>query len=393
MALLGTTPTQSSHSWTTEYAAEIKKVSPIVYRPLTDTMPTLRILLANAKPANNGAGYGTRKRSYHDIEHAVYSPHRGTEKQVFDLPDLDPLTQSEWTPKIWWNGAGTDDIELSTYGRENSLYDLAKGKMNALHLGNTLYLNYAIFSKHNESFTGGKLDIESIMSTAGRRIPYPITFQDITDESQMIASIPTLIRKASATGHTLGNIATSTTTNLFWSPKVTVPDGATITQNSTAGSNNYDTCTADNTVTVPLTIDILTEHLAEVQAGHQYKLYAPCGWKIYNFLRNQILAEQRRIADEYLKADLGINLSITMEEFNVVFYHEHMMDSLWPSTIFFFDPECLFLEYDPDFNPKVYEWQDIPKTNMQGTVIRYWHNLIRPDAQGVSAIHGVTDES
>jgi hypothetical protein len=211
----------------------------------------------------------------------------------------------------------------------------------------------------------------------------------------MIASIPTLIIKTT-TGHTLGNIATGTTgaaANLFWQPKVTVPIGAAITQNSTAGHNNVDTCTDDDTTTVPLTIDILTEHLAEVQAGHQYKLYAPCGWKLYNFLRNQILAEQRRIADEYLKADLGINLSITMEEFNTVFYHDHMMDSLWPSTIFFFDPDCLFLEHDPDFNPRVDEWERIPGTDMEGTVVTYWHNLVRPDAQGVSAIHGVTDES
>jgi hypothetical protein len=358
-------------------------------------MPTLRILLDHQKPANEGNGYGPLGKSYYDLEHAVYSPSRGTEKQVYTFPDLDPITQSEWTPKIWWNGAGTDEFELAKYGRAGSLYNLAEKKVNALHLGNTLWMNYAIFSNHNETISGNELDIESVMSTAGRRIPYPIKFQSINDESQMIASIPTLIRKTT-TGHKLGNIATGTTgaaANLFWQPKVTVPTGAAITQNSTAGHNNADTCTDDHTTTVPLTMDILTDHLAEAQAGYQYNLYAPCGWKIYNFLRNQILAEQRRIADEYLKADLGINLSITMEEFNTVFYHDHMMDSLWPATIFFFDPECLFMEFDPLFNPKVKEWENIPGSNMEGTTVTYWHNLVRPDAQGVSAIHGVTDES
>lgn len=396
MALLGTTPTQAAHNWTTEYSAEVKRVSPSLLRPLSDTMPTLRILLAHQKVSNDGEGYGPRKRSYYNIEHAVYSPSRGAEKQVYTFPDLDPITQSEWTPQIWWNAAGTDIYELAAYGRGGSLYNLAEGKVNALHLGNTLWMNYAIFSNHNETISAGnELDIESVMSTAGRRIPYPITFKNISDTSQIINSIPSLIRKTT-TGHTLGNIATGTTgatANLFWQPQVTVPTGAAITQNTTAGHHNVDTCTDDDTTTTTLTLDIISEHLAEVQSGHQYKLYAPCGWKLYNFLRNQILAEQRRIADDYLKADLGINLSITMEEFNTVFYHEHMMDKLWPATIFFFDPECLFLEYDPDFNPKVVEWEHIQGTTMEGTVISFWHNLVRPEPQGVSAIHGVTDES
>ncbi len=396
MLLLGTTPTQAAHNWSTEYSADITKASPALLRPLDDTMPTLRILLDNQKAVNGGDGYGPLNKSYYDIEHQVYSPSRGAKKQVYTFPDIDPLTQSEWTPEIWWNSAGTDMFELADYGRKGSLYNLAERKVDAIHLGNTLYFNYAIFSNHNETISGNELDIESIMSTAGRRIPYPIKFKSVSDESQMIRSIPTLCRLTTL-GHTLGNIATGTTgatANKFWQPKVTVPTGAAITQNTTAGHNNIDTCIDDDTTTVPLTMDIISEHLHDISVGH--KLYAPCGWKVYNFLRNQILAEQRRIISSqgtYLTADLGINNNITLEEFNTVFYLEPMMTTMWPASIFFFDPDCLFIEYDPLFNPKVQEWEKISGTDMEGTVVTYRHNLVRPDAQGVSAIHGVTDES
>lgn len=394
MALLGTTPSQSAHNWTTAYAAEIKKVSPMLYSPLKIMMPTLRILWANKKPANEGQGWGPREKAYFNIEHAVYSPHKGNRNQVYTFDDLDPITQSEWSPVKWWNAAGTNEYEIADYGNSNmSLLNLAEQKMRAIHLGNTLYWNYAIWSNHEETLTGDYLDIESVLSTAGQRIPFPVKFKDLSATSEMIYSIPMLCRKTT-TGHTLGNIATGTTgatANLFWQPLVTV--GGSITQNSTSGADNIDVCTDDNLTTVPLTMDAINTHLRQMQVGNMYKIYAACPGTLYQFLVNTILAEQRRMADEYLKADLGINMNITMEEYNCVFYYEPMLDYLWPGTIWFFDPECLFLCYDPVFDPKVRAWEEIPGTNMSGTVVSYRHQLVRPDAQGVSAMHAYTDES
>lgn len=383
MSILTRVPSAQAHSWTTEYAASIDLVSDILLQYTKLAMPTTRILLKYAKTYELGPDGKIQFNFLHDM----YDVHAMKKNQVFSFEDIDLVSRMEWFTKQWWCAAGISDIDATRYSRTNrSLVDLASQKVEAIHAGLTWTFNYNIWSNWSETITNGQIDIQSALSGSTFVRP-PVKYKDMSGFNDRHYSIPMLIR-THITGHTIGNVSSD---NEHWRSIITDVSGATVTRNTTSGDERADVVTNDHVVTVQIDYDDVEEHLGKMQQGANYNLLAACPRGLYKVLKDYLLAERRRtVQDNTLDAELGISASLTWEEYNCTFYVEPMLDTLYPNSIWFFDPECLFLVFDPAFNPKVVPWQEIPGTNQSGTVVYYDGQLVCIDRRGTGAIHGAT---
>lgn len=379
-SILTTTPSASAHSWTTQYAAAIEDVSPLLLNYNKLAMPTTKILLANAKEYEIGPD---GKIGNYNFLHAMYSPHAMKSNQVFTYEDLDPVSRFEYTSKQWWCGAGISETDQVRYSRTNrSLVNIAQEKVQAIHNGLTWSFNYNLWSRWDETITNGTMDIYSALSGASFVRPN-VTYKDMTNVADRIYSIPMCIR-SHVTGHTFANLSSA---NEHWQSVITDLTGATVTR-STSGSN-IDVVTNDSGVTVPLEVSDIEDHLGKMQQGANYTLYAACPRSLYKILTDSLLAERRRdVSQNNLDGELGISASVTWEAYNCTFYIEPMLDILYPASIFFYDPDYLFLVFDPYFNPRVRGWEEIPGTNQSGTVVYYDGQLCCTDRRATGAIHG-----
>ena len=380
-SILTTVPSASAHSWTTEYATAIDSVSDILLQYTKVTMPTTRIMLRYAKTYELGPD---GKINYNFLTE-MYDVHAMKQNQVFAFEDIDPVSRMEWTTKQWWAGAGISDFQTVRYGRTNrSMVDLAAEKVQAIHAGLTWFFNYNLWSNWSETITAGQIDIQSALSGSTFVRP-PIKYKDMVDYSDRPYSIPMIIRK-NVTGHTIGNVSSA---NEHWESIISDMSGATVTRNTTSGDARADVVTSDHTVTVTMDYDDVEDHLGKMQQGANYNLLAACPRSLYKVLKDYLLAERRRdVSQNNLDAELGITANLTWEDYGCTFYVEPVLDTLFPNTIWFFDPECMFFCFDPAFNPKVVPWQEIPGTNQSGTVVYFDGQLVCTDRRGTGAIHG-----
>jgi len=387
---LTTRPTFASGSWFTEQAAAIDQVMAQLIDVHKQASPTLRIMLDNKKNVD----LGPDGKISQNFIHEMYNVRQASMNQRFAAPDFDPASRMEFSTKQFYVSAGTNDVEMKRYRTDHSRIDLIDEKVQAMHAGLTWVLNYLLFSDWSESGVGGtstEIDIESELSNAP--VPPSVKFEGLTAHGNRINSIPMVIRKH-VTGHTFGNVSSA---NAFWKPSVTDGTGSTVTRNTTAwnASSNpqTDIVTDDDAVTATLDYDAIRAHLNQVTRGYGYELYAACPADLYDVLEDMLLAERRRDATrESRLADLGIDASFAVTSRNVVFYVDPMMTDLWPGTIWFYDPSCMFLVFDSDFDPSrgtgIYPWERLPGTNQSATAIYCDAQLMCVDRRGVSAMHG-----
>lgn len=384
---LTTTPTYAAGSFFTEQAAAIDQVYGQLIDVHKQACPTLRILLANKKGVDLGPDGKVKQNFIHDM----YDVSQAGLNQRFGAPDLDPISQMEYSTKQFYVSAGTNDIEMKRYGSDHSRIDLVDEKVHAMHAGLTWVQNYMLFSDWSETgigTTSEEINLETELSSAP--VPPSVKFSSLTAHGNRMYSIPMIIR-SHTTGHTIGNVSSA---NAHWAPTVTV--GGSVTRNSTAydASSNpqTDVVTADNTTLATFDLDALRTHLKAVARGYGYQLYAACPADLYDVLEDLLLAERRRDATrETQLADLGIDASFTYTSRNVVFYVDPMMTDLWPNSIFFYDPTCMFMIFDNDFDPSkgtgIYPWERLPGTNQSVTAVYGDGQLMCVDRRGVSAMH------
>ena len=375
--------TQAAYTWDTENSASLQNV----YDQLMDAhplaRPTLRILM-NHKAAPMTLGPNAKFQIPIIVKH--YSPSVAQQNYRFQMDDIDNVTMQDWSPIALANGAGTNDVQMKRYGSNKARFDHVDLKVESVHRGTTEALNYLLWYNWDSTVIGGDKSINiNTQLTTLTNPPEELYVKNITQVNELPYSIPMLARKV-VNGYTLGNIAVTTSTNQYWHPVNTDASGASITR--AASGLNVDSVTAiDANTCKELTMDDINEHLDAVTEGRQYTLYAACPPALYRQLRNIVLAQNIRNDDSPL-ADLGIRSSITVNEYDVVFYQEPVMRALWPNSIFFFDPTAIYIQPETSFDPMVYPWERIPGTNMYGTAVYFSFNIVRPDAQGVSAMHG-----
>ncbi len=381
MALLA--PTFAAGSWDTEYSLSVRNVYDQLIHPHKLAMPTLRILWANMDVEELGPD---EKWHYPVITHD-YSPGVATKNYRFNYEDLDNVIMQEWQPVKMANAASTNDVDWEHYKTPYARMNHIDLKVDSMHRGTTNVLNYLLFYDWVAStVVANRIDINSQLSSL-QRPPEKLYMNDIVSVTQLPYSLPMLTRQA-VTGYTLGNIALTTTQNQYWDVVNTDGDAAAVTRSGSG--DNVDVVTAvDATLSKELDLDDVFAHLDKITEGWQYEWLAACPAALYRQLRNLIIAQNLRSPDSPI-AELGLRDTCTIEasEYNVTFYLEPMMTALWPNSIFFWSTDAVFLKVDSAFAPKIYPWEKIPGTNMHGTGLYLNHQLCRPEASGVSAMHG-----
>jgi hypothetical protein len=364
-----------------------------ILTPHDEAMPTWKIYLAfkQQKELNINEQFEIPVKT-HDISPAI-----GNKNQVFPLTDIDNITSQTWETSRLVTGAGTNDPDLVHSAGSLNYFSIIDTKVDSMHEGMTKVLNTLPFLNWNQTITSREIDISALLANQALP-PEQLKLLNVSSINRLPYSLPMAARKT-VTGHTYGNIATTTTTNAYWQPVVTDADGATVTRDTTAydaSDNPYTDVVTDVANPIPLDQAHLDEHLGQMQEGRQYALYAPVGRKIYRQLRDMVTANNWRSFDSPI-AELGIYSYITWDEYNVVFYLEPKMNALWADSIFFFDPEAFYLccdyQFDPTGGTGVYGWERISGTNQWGTMLYMIYQWVCADRRGVGAMHGYTSDS
>lgn len=383
---LSTRPSRAAFSFFTEQAAAIEQVQEQLLDVHKQASPTLRIMIKHKQSKSIGPDEKFGWNFLHDMYNASVASHN----QSFASPDLDPVSRQEWSPKLWYISAGTNDVEISRYKSPWSRLNMIDEKTQAMHSGLTWIQNYFLFSDWSESIgAASEIDLSSELSAAP--VPPPTKFENITAHGDRMYSIPMIIRK-DITGHTIGNVSSS---EALWQPSIT--DGVTITRNVTAADEQADVVTDDAPSTVALSITAIKDHLRLMQRGYQRNLYAICPGSLFGALEEHIMGYASfRYDQETPLRDLSINASITLKSYNCTFYVDPMMDDLWNNTIWFYDPESMFLTFNEDFDPiagsGIYDWERIPGTNQSATAVFLEEQLVCPDRRSVGAMHGYSED-
>ena len=379
-------PSRSAATWNTQLSLAIELVYRQLIYPHKFATPTLRLLLRHMKTDRLGPDmtFGW------NVIYKHFSPSMATEAQEFAAPSIDNITRMQYTPALMYNSAGTNDVRMALYDSPSARLNFINIMVDSMHQGYTDAFAYSLFSRWNESITDRRVDISAALSSAPVP-PEELYLNNVTDHSLRMLSIPMLIREPSATGHTLGNIPVTSTTNKWWHP--TTQDNALATITRSASGANIDTVT---TITNAQAFDTddLAQFFDSIQLGWHYAMYCACPAAFYRQLRAITLGmTQRDIASPL--ADLGVRPRITLEEYNAEFYKEPMMTWVHPSSMFAWDPNCMFLMSDARFNPAagtgIYAWEHVSGTNMQATAMYHITQLVTPDRRGLGGMFGYTN--
>jgi hypothetical protein len=375
-------PTVSALTVNTEYAATVRDIAPDIIDNHKDVMPTMKIMKEHAKEKSLTPD---EKFSQNMIIDMVSSWGMG-KSHVFEYSRLDPATQQTWGVHKWGASASINLFDKVHYGNSGkSMIDLAEENVLSIRNALTWRANYDLFSPWNDLNTSLEINLYTVLAAKGFRNPPKTTLKYLSNTDRPY-SIPMLIRKH-VTGHTIGNIHSS---NAEWQPFVQDADGYTPTRATTG--INIDCVTNDAAATgslVEFSVDILEDYLSQFQKGGRYKVYCLLPRRHYNYLVGYFRNERRQTDEALrLRADLGIGSAITFDAFDCVFYTDPMNDVMYPYTLWFFDPECMFPVYDSAFAPYVIPWEKISGTTDEGTVAFYNGNNVSPDRVGLGAMHG-----
>ena len=387
-----TNPTRAAADWVTQNTADIELLYDDIRDPHQQASPTLKLLLNEMKTE----ALGPSEEFGWPLILKSYSPTIAKKSMRFDAPDLDNMTRMTYTPAMMANSAGTNVVDFAHYKTDLARFNHTEIKVESMYKGYTEMFNHAIFSNWNESITDQRVDISAaqvaIAAEANPVPPEELFLNNVRTHADRILSIPMATRQ-NTTGHTMGNISSA---NAFWASQVTSQTGATVVESdggtTTGNAQNTDVVTS---VTVPQTfiLDDIYEHLDAVQLGLDYRIYAACPRAVYRQLRGFIVGASQYQGGSTI-GELGIRAAIEMEEYNVTFYMDPMMSWLWPYSIFFWSPDCMWLMSDSAFNPMggtgIFPWQVIPGRTDLVTAMLHICQLVTVDPRGNSAIHGIT---
>ena len=387
---LTTTPTYAAVDVDTQESSSLRSVL-LQTRYVHDiAMPTLKVFWQNRQTIKLGPDKKIRGNMFHGLANAWLSNGGSLN---FPTEVKDNLTQVSYDIARVGSSTAISDEDKLDYGGDNSLYDLAEGRTSEVHGGMTHAANYLLWSGmgvRTTEVSGGEINLDSFMNnTPGIKIT-----GDTEDISNRWGSIPLAIRAETAadgsagtnTQHTYGNIKTDTPA---WNARInTLGSGVTY---GTAGGDNEKGILTDAGITgAAITEAMITDLLDEMQIGDDYFLYMAMPSKIYSAIA-RILQSQIRGTPENPVYDLGINRAILYKSYNTVLYAEPALDhaSMWPNSIWCYDPRHLFLAITEGFGPIVYPWQRIGFSTDMGFAEYIRGQIVCTNRRAVGAIHGV----
>lgn len=379
-------PSRAATTWNTLNALAIELLYEQLIHPHKFATPTLRLLFQfmNRDKLGPDMKFGWNIITKH------FSPSIAKKAQVFAAQSIDNITRMEYTPSLMYNSAGTDDITMALYNTDLARLNFINTMIDSMHQGFSDAFAYEIWSKWNEDIGDETVDISAALSSSPNP-PEELSLGNVTAHTDRMYGFPMLIRNPSATGHTLGNIPVTSTTNYYWHPTITNHASATVTPSTDAA--NYDTV-----VTIanpqPADLDDFSSHFDNIQLGWHYALYNPVGSGLYRQLVAMLLSITQRDQGSPL-GELGIKASIEWQDYNAIFYKDPMMTWLHPYSVFTWDPACLFLladsRFDPSMGTGLYPWEHIPGSTMQATAMYMIVQLLCCDRRGLGAMHGYTN--
>lgn len=375
----------AADEWNTKNALAIELLYNQLIYPHKYAIPTVRLLFQHMKRDK----LGPDMKFGWNVVTKNFSPSLGNKAQTWAAPGIDNLTRMEYTPHIIYNSAGTNDVDVALYESPQARMNFINLMVDSMHQGFTEAFSYEIFSKHDETITGSnEVDITAALSS-NPNPPQELSLGNVSSHAKRLLSFPMLIRQAT-NGHTLANIAVTTTQNKWWQPTIKEHASATVTKSSSG--DNIDVVT---TITNPQPADLddFSEFFDLIQVGHQYALYTAVGSGLYRQLVALLLAITRRDIGSPL-GELGIRASIGYEDYNAIFYKDPMMTWIHPYSVFAWDPEVLFLLTDSRFDPTrgtgIYPWERISGGNLQATAMYMITQLVTADRRSGGAMHGYT---
>jgi len=374
----------AADEWNTKNSLAIELLYRQLIYPHRFTMPTARLLFQNMKRDRLGPDM---KFGWNVVTKNA-SPSLGNKAQTWAAPGLDNLTRMEYTPAIMYNSMGTNDVDMALMDSPQARMNHINLMVDSMHQGFTDVFAYELFSRHDETITDNTVDITAALSS-NPNPPEALTLGNVSSHTRRLLSLPMLIRNA-VTGHTLANIVTTTTQNVWWQPSIQDNGVAAITR-SAAGDNIDVVTTIANPQ--PADLDDFSSFFDLIQVGHEYALYTVVGSALYRQLVALLLAITRRDIGSPL-GELGVRASIGYQDYNAIFYKDPMMTWLHPDSAFAWDPEATFLLTDSRFDPTrgtgIYPWERISGGNLQATAMYMITQLVTNDRRSGGAMHGYT---
>ena len=146
---------------------------------------------------------------------------------TFETDIVETMSSMHASPEVIYAATAISDFDRKIYS--NSMLDLVDDRTFKLNQGLTDAINYEVWAKQGsaaESATSGgasEIVIDEIFTHGMNEVRIKGT---PASAANRIKSIPSLLKPV-VNGHTLQNIAVTTTTNKFWHPHVYIAKGIT----------------------------------------------------------------------------------------------------------------------------------------------------------------------
>ena len=387
MALV-TSPTRGSQVVNQEVASSLTDTMLPIRYVHSIASPTFKILWANRITIKVGPDRKIRGNFFHGSQDVWVA---GGSSFHYPLRNKETLSQIEYDVPRMGSSTSISEEDMTDYAGENSLFDLAVGRVDEMHQGFTEAWKYTPWSRFGIGTTevkGDEIDLDDFMDNK----PGVKIFGDVSDNAARVQSLPQVIRNESATDgstgtatrHVFGNLSSANPTwnaHVFYEGDVTISD---------TGNNYTDGIVSAITGTKAVTEKIVTNALDHLQIGDDYTVYVPMASAIYSSVRRQLRSQDRGSMDNPLTT-LGITKAIAHPDYNAVFYAEPMMNNpnMWPNSIFGFDTNHTFLCCVRGYEPKEIPWQQVGFSNTMGAAEYIRGQLVCIDRRSTFAIHGV----
>jgi hypothetical protein len=304
------------------------------------------------------------------------------------------LSSMHATPKRMGIGTSITEYDLISQKEPGSIINLASFRQRQANRALTFAMNHEIWSLPLAADVGTNLTIDTNIPI----VQSETTIQNVPAIAERFTSIPMAIRP-NLTGHTLQGLSS---TNVLWQSKVYVGNATVQELNTTnftagnwavttAGADNIDLVTTMNTTTA-IQFKAVDRVLDAMQIGGGYDVLIATPPNIYSSLGRAVWSQMRGTQADPLY-EIGIRQSFSHPAYNAIFYSEPTMGlgstGLHPNSMFFWDPDCLFLAVVENCDPMIKPWVPIPDRTDRVFGKTFWGDIVVVDKHGTGALHGV----
>ncbi len=391
--------------------------------------PTTQLLWGNKQYIE----VGPEKRFRINWSYGGSSVHYGTSgTMTFETDIVETMSSMHASPEVIYAATAISDFDRKIYS--NSMLDLVDDRTFKLNQGLTDAINYEVWAKQGsaaESATSGgasEIVIDEIFTHGMNEVRIKGT---PASAANRIKSIPSLLKPV-VNGHTLQNIAVTTTTNKFWHPHVYIAKGittggepakisslGTTTLNFTSAATGMaadgsdwvdsndnvvsDTGAANgsNSYSVFPALSDIDFMLEKMQEGNSYQIIVACSPAAYNYLardffgatlgKDQSSGLARAMDSQNPLTDYGLNFTgqaFAHSGYDAIFYADPTLATAWPGSMFFFDLDAIKTTCVNDFGPKIYPWHHLPNSTVDVMAKVLWMQNVVLDRQATGWLMG-----